>query len=202
MAHNSQVRNGSYPMFRLIHVETGFCHPDFSGKQPQSMFETRKLTSDPSLHDQRQIIHEPPSKLILYGAKMQAIILLAPHRSTVFCSNQNEIIQKCSGIVPSTSKVSLFLFFGLYCKNNLSLVLFAGSMATERGKWLNHFGKKISIRSNESIPGLGSFFQQMSTTTSWLRPARILKHLDDHQDLQKKRCNPAPRRNRGKVAYF
>ena len=108
MAHNSQVRNGSYPMFGLIHVETGFCHPDFSGKQPQSMFETRKLTSDPSLHDQRQITHEPPSKLILYGAKMQAIILLAPHRSTVFCSNQNEIIQKCSGIVSSTSKVSLF----------------------------------------------------------------------------------------------
>lgn len=101
MAHNSQVRNGSYPMFGLIHVETGFCHPDFSGKQPQSMFETRKLTSDPSLHDQRQITHEPPSKLILYGAKMQAIILLAPHRSTVFCSNQNEIIQKCSGIVSS-----------------------------------------------------------------------------------------------------
>ena len=56
-------------------------------------------------------------------------------------------------------------------------------MATERGKWLNHFGKKISIGSNESIPGLGSFFSTnvyhyyvMATST------RIFKHLGDHQD--------------------
>ena len=48
----------------------------------------------------------------------------------------------------------------------------------------------------------GPFFQQTSTTTTlWLRPREFSNTLVIIK-IKKVRCNPALRRNRGKVAYF
>ena len=102
------------------------------------------------------------STLLVYILMLYSSCSWRP-RSTVVCSNQNELIQKCSGLVSSMPFLLCFLL--------------ARSMRMERGKWLNHFGK-ISRGSNESIPGAP--FKTMVITALLLRPALTFKLLDDH----------------------
>lgn len=110
--------------------------------------------------------------------------------------------RNCFIMFHQLAKCPFFLFFGLYCKNSVSLFLFAGSMATERGKWLNHFGKRYQSDQMSLSLVWGPFFQQTSTTTTlWLRPHEFSNTLVIIK-IKKVRCNPALRRNRGKVAYF